>query len=129
MRCPACHHDNPDAVKFCGECGTRLEARCPACSASNPPGNKFCHECGESLRISLRPLTGPPLAGPPLAGPPLAGPPLGSPQLMGERRHATIVFSDLAEIGHGRAGRCSKKGPRSGWSTWARSSGSGASIS
>jgi class 3 adenylate cyclase/tetratricopeptide (TPR) repeat protein len=91
MRCPACHHDNPDAVKFCGECGTRLEARCPGCGASNPPANKFCHDCGESLRTSQRQLTGPPLAGPPLAGPPLAG-----PQLTGERRHATIVFSDLA---------------------------------
>jgi class 3 adenylate cyclase/tetratricopeptide (TPR) repeat protein len=91
MRCPACHHDNPDAVKFCGECGTRLEARCPACGASNPPANKFCHECGESLRTSRRPLTAPPLAGPPLASPPLA-----TPQLTGERRHATIVFADLA---------------------------------
>lgn len=76
MRCPACHHDNPDTVKFCGECGIKLEARCPGCNAANPPGNKFCHECGESLRTSTRQLT--------------------APQLAGERHHATIVFSDLA---------------------------------
>jgi class 3 adenylate cyclase/tetratricopeptide (TPR) repeat protein len=100
MRCPACHHDNPDAVKFCGECGTRLDARCPACGASNPAANKFCHECGESLRVSHRHITAPPLAAPPVVGPPLAAPPfappLATPQLTGERRHATIVFSDLA---------------------------------
>src|SRR4030042_2007183 len=23
-KCPTCHSDNPDALKFCGECGTRL---------------------------------------------------------------------------------------------------------
>jgi class 3 adenylate cyclase/tetratricopeptide (TPR) repeat protein len=96
MRCPACHHDNPDAVKFCGECGTKLEARCPGCNASNPPGNKFCHHCGESLRAGPRPVSTSP-APPPAAplAPPLAPLP-AAPQLMGERRHATIVFSDLA---------------------------------
>ncbi|MBN2266117.1 MAG: zinc ribbon domain-containing protein, partial [Candidatus Aminicenantes bacterium] len=24
VRCPKCHTDNPDALKYCGECGTRL---------------------------------------------------------------------------------------------------------
>src|SRR5262249_16357699 len=36
-------------MKFCGECGARLDALCPACRASNPPGNKFCGECGAAL--------------------------------------------------------------------------------
>ena len=36
-------------MKFCGECGARLDASCPACRASNPPGNKFCGECGAPL--------------------------------------------------------------------------------
>lgn len=49
MRCPHCQHDNPAAVKFCGECGTRLEFACPACGAANPPENKFCGQCGASL--------------------------------------------------------------------------------
>ncbi|HWN70070.1 MAG TPA: adenylate/guanylate cyclase domain-containing protein, partial [Haliangium sp.] len=102
MRCPACQHDNPEAVKFCGECGTRLEARCPGCGASNPPGNKFCHDCGESLRTSQRQLTpsGPQSSPslPSLSGPQSSPslPSLSAPQLTGERRHATIVFSDLA---------------------------------
>ncbi len=49
MLCPRCQHENPAGVKFCGECGARLEAVCPACQASNPPSNKFCHECGAPL--------------------------------------------------------------------------------
>ena len=24
INCPKCHSDNPDTVKFCGECGTQL---------------------------------------------------------------------------------------------------------
>src|SRR5215813_2728434 len=49
MRCAHCQHENPSGMKFCGECGGRLDASCPACGASNPPGNKFCGECGAPL--------------------------------------------------------------------------------
>ncbi len=49
MQCPRCQHENPAAVKFCGECGAKLEARCLQCGSGNPPGNKFCHECGATL--------------------------------------------------------------------------------
>src|SRR5438132_516684 len=59
MQCPACRYENPTAVKFCGECGTRLEARCPGCGAANPPSNKFCHECGASLTAQPPKFTAP----------------------------------------------------------------------
>ena len=37
MQCPACQHENPTAVKFCGECGARLErGALPAGTAANP---------------------------------------------------------------------------------------------
>ncbi len=51
LRCGSCQHENPDGVKFCGECGSgiRAELVCRACGRSNPPSTKFCHECGESL--------------------------------------------------------------------------------
>jgi uncharacterized membrane protein YvbJ len=26
MKCPKCQADNPEAQRFCGECGTRFEA-------------------------------------------------------------------------------------------------------
>ena len=25
MKCPKCNSDNPDTLKFCGECGTKLD--------------------------------------------------------------------------------------------------------
>ncbi len=51
MPCPSCGHENPEDVKFCGECGTALkvDANCPRCGFTNPPGVKFCHECGQGL--------------------------------------------------------------------------------
>lgn len=38
-------------MKFCGECGVKLEKTCPKCNSSNPPGFKFCGECGHNLTI------------------------------------------------------------------------------
>ncbi len=51
MKCPKCQADNPDSVKFCGECGQPLHAEltCPSCGHKNPSSIKFCHECGRSL--------------------------------------------------------------------------------
>src|SRR2546422_6245420 len=50
MTCPSCSQENPAGARFCGGCGTRLEAACPACQAANPPGNRFCHQCGGPLQ-------------------------------------------------------------------------------
>jgi len=52
MNCPSCHHENPAALKFCGECGARLAAVCAACGAANSPEQKFCGECGTKLSPS-----------------------------------------------------------------------------
>jgi ribosomal protein L40E len=49
MRCSRCQQENPAGVKFCGECGAKLEARCSQCGAGNPTTNRFCHECGTAL--------------------------------------------------------------------------------
>jgi serine/threonine protein phosphatase PrpC len=42
MRCPACGAEQPDANKFCEDCGTRLVAAPPAPVAAVPP----CPQCG-----------------------------------------------------------------------------------
>jgi class 3 adenylate cyclase len=83
MQCPACHHNNPEGAKFCGECGTKLERLCPSCGTGNPPANKFCHHCGQPLAASPQPQQSP-------TPPPAVALPTG------ERRQATIVFSDLS---------------------------------
>jgi class 3 adenylate cyclase/tetratricopeptide (TPR) repeat protein len=50
MKCPKCQTENPEGIKFCGECAARLERACPQCGFSNPPQFKFCGECAHDLR-------------------------------------------------------------------------------
>jgi predicted ATPase/class 3 adenylate cyclase len=93
MICPKCQTDLPDGAKFCKECGQKIEMACPECGKSLPPNSKFCLECGndlskpfvsnESLDSSQQPDLPPDTAGPTVL-----------PE--GERRQATVVFSDLS---------------------------------
>ncbi len=92
MNCAKCGHNNPEATKFCGECGTRLVSGCAACGAQNPPGNKFCGECGAALAASATPSSAP------VPAPPrhLADRILQSRQgLEGERKQVTVLFADM----------------------------------
>ena len=94
MRCPHCQHDNPAGVKFCGECGARLESACPACGGVNPPGNKFCGQCGVSL---VQVLPSWKFASPEIYTPKhLAEKILTSKSaLEGERKQVTVLFADM----------------------------------
>ncbi len=49
--CSSCGCENEPGVKFCSECGTKLEqaAHCSQCGAELKPGVKFCGECGARL--------------------------------------------------------------------------------
>ncbi|MGH7926601.1 MAG: double zinc ribbon domain-containing protein [Candidatus Binatia bacterium] len=94
MQCPHCQHDNPAGVKFCGECGARLESACAACGAAHPPGNKFCGQCGASLVTAI-------------ASTKFASPEAYTPKhlaekilafksaLEGERKQVTVLFADM----------------------------------
>jgi class 3 adenylate cyclase len=53
MRCPSCKAENPDATKFCGNCGQPLMNRCAKCVTENPPQFKFCGECGATLQADV----------------------------------------------------------------------------
>jgi len=68
--------------KYCSECGVGLLMRCPRCNAENLPAAKFCGECGAPFDSSI---------GTPVS----ATPPLQSPEVVGERRHLTVLFCDL----------------------------------
>ena len=51
--CPNCETLNPEGVKFCQECGARLnlstKVKCLECGAEFPNGTRFCGECGRQL--------------------------------------------------------------------------------
>jgi tetratricopeptide (TPR) repeat protein len=51
MKCQKCQSDNPEGVKFCGECGQLLQSQltCPSCGHRNPGSVRFCHDCGHTL--------------------------------------------------------------------------------
>jgi len=51
VKCPKCQTENPEGVKFCGECGQSLqtELTCPECGHVNPSDVEFCYECGHPL--------------------------------------------------------------------------------
>ncbi len=99
MQCPQCQHENPEGVKFCNECGSRLEFSCASCGQVNPPGAKFCNNCGQQLTQTDG--TGP------SAAPKYASPEAYTPKylaeriltsktsLEGERKQVTVLFADL----------------------------------
>ncbi len=48
VKCPKCHSENPDTLKFCGECGTQLI----------PPSKDFQPNVTETLQTPIRVLMG-----------------------------------------------------------------------
>ena len=94
MKCPNCHHENPSALKFCGECGARLTAVCPSCGAANAPEQKFCGECG--TKLSADTATAKPPSPDSYTPKHLAEKILSSKSaLEGERKQVTVLFADL----------------------------------
>jgi class 3 adenylate cyclase len=79
MRCPHCSHDNPTGVRFCNDCGGRLETVCARCGHANPAASRFCNGCGQ-----------------PIDDAPAAEHILTSKaSLEGERKQVTVLFADL----------------------------------
>ena len=89
MRCPSCGFDNPEGMKFCGECAAPLKNRCPHCGFENPPRFKFCGECAAPL---LLPGRSPESGGRGLESTPSLTERVTS---SGERRQLTVMFCDL----------------------------------
>ena len=89
MQCPNCQTENPEINKFCRECGTKLIQVCPQCKSEIQSNDRFCGQCGHKLAES------PPTDQ--LDGNDIPAPSVESVSLTeGERRQATIVFSDLS---------------------------------
>jgi len=77
MKCARCQTDNPEGNKFCRQCGVSLSPTCPHCGAFVHPDDTFCGQCGRKT--------------------PEVPPKEGSvAEAQGERKYATILFSDLS---------------------------------
>ncbi len=95
MRCLQCRFENREGVRFCEECGAKLEVICPACGTSIPPGRKFCGACGQLLAFWS--------AGISRFGSPEAYTPkhltekilTSRSALEGERKQVTVLFADV----------------------------------
>ena len=85
MICVNCHFENPEGIKFCGNCGAPLESLCSSCGFKNPPGFKFCGNCGTQILQNQ--------------GSALPQQPVTTPRpekrTEAERRHLTVMFCDL----------------------------------
>ena len=77
MKCPKCQFENEERSKFCLECGQRLELECPQCGKILPLLAKFCNQCGQRLEE-------------------VAEAEKQVPEADGERKHVTVLFSDLS---------------------------------
>jgi hypothetical protein len=100
MRSPSCGFDNPEGMKFCGECGSPLAARCPSCGFVNQPRFKFCWNCGAPLSLPAQALAPAPVVA---ASPrPANYSPIclaekivaSRSALEGERVQVTVLFAD-----------------------------------
>jgi Double zinc ribbon len=52
MRCGNCGFENPEGMKFCGQCTNPPALICPKCCFENSPGFKFCGQCTAPLSAS-----------------------------------------------------------------------------
>src|SRR5262245_56042338 len=94
MRCASCGFENPEGMKFCEECGTKLVRACPSCGQQVRPTAKFCGECGAPLLAqsattqSRRELF-------PAPSSPVDPRATGQRPREAERRQLTVMFCDL----------------------------------
>src|SRR5262245_58108195 len=106
MQCTSCRFENPEGMKFCGQCATPLKRGCPQCGLENPPGFKFCGECATPLteRPSIAKSSPVVVGSPPATYTPkhLAERILAEQAAMeargaaeGERKTITTLFADL----------------------------------
>src|SRR5205085_11252808 len=84
MECQSCHTANPDANRFCENCGSALTYKCASCGFDCTQQAKFCGGCGVTLARSAgaRPMAGAPAVA-------------GSDASWGELKQATVLFADI----------------------------------
>ena len=96
MRCSNCGFENPEGMKFCGQCASPLRAPCPQCGFANPPGFAFCGQCATALTAQPQTSALSSRSQVPGLSYPAVGPQtLDARRSDGERRQLTVMFCDL----------------------------------
>ncbi len=85
MPCPRCGQDNRPGVRFCEECGARVDPRCPVCESVLPAESKFCGLCGTAV-------SGPEVR---VSAPPASLLISSRAAVEGERKQVTVLFADI----------------------------------
>ncbi|PWT86080.1 MAG: hypothetical protein C5B58_02005 [Acidobacteria bacterium] len=86
MRCSKCGFENPEGMKFCGQCTNPLVLLCAKCRFENPPGFKFCGQCTAPLSASEI-KTSPAVQ--------IDKPATDAEGFEGERKTVTALFADI----------------------------------
>ena len=95
MQCPKCQFENREEAQFCSECGHKFELSCPDCGNPIRASSKFCDGCGCKLEAPLETYdTVSDIESPPLQ-PAVDIKPNDVAPIDGERKHVTVLFSDL----------------------------------
>jgi predicted ATPase/class 3 adenylate cyclase len=82
MRCSKCGFENPEGMKFCGQCTNPLALICPKCRFENPPGFKFCGQCTAPLSASAPSIR-------------MGEAATDAEAVEGERKTVTALFADI----------------------------------
>ena len=77
MTCARCQAETPAGARFCAACGAPVGAVCPRCGDPVVAGQRFCSGCGTDVAAD-------------------AGIAVAGRADEGERRQATVMFSDLS---------------------------------
>jgi class 3 adenylate cyclase/tetratricopeptide (TPR) repeat protein len=102
VQCPECDFRNPDASKFCAQCGAGLaRPTCPECDAEIVADARFCNHCGHRLDSDHEAEAGP--APQSLAqrfetleaDSPDAVSDIRTVHHVGENRFVTVLFADM----------------------------------
>src|ERR1700731_75659 len=97
MRCTKCGTEGIPGKKFCAECGSPLANRCTNCGSDNQSEAKFCADCGNPLNPSVNTSVSISTPSNPVSArtSDSATPPVQAREVIGERRHLTVLFCDL----------------------------------
>jgi len=95
MQCPQCQFENREEAKFCKKCGHKFEHLCPACGHPYQVDSLFCDECGCDIGSAKETSSAISETESPSQPPSPEKPTEDVAPLQGERKHVTVLFSDL----------------------------------